>query len=133
MNRLNISKIKSLSNSSFMPNMSNTLTSWLSPLTIVRLTQSIDEGYLVTNEEKIDFQGTWQPLNDRQLELKVEGQRAWTWIWLHAQVGTLELKTADKVIFNDKRYKVMTVKDYSLNGFIEYHLCRDYEDDNNNE
>lgn len=35
-------------------------------------------------------------------------------------------------IYN-KRYKVMSVKDYSLNGFIEYQLVRDFEENPVNE
>ena len=36
-------------------------------------------------------------------------------------------KKNDKVVFNNERYKVMSVKDYSLNGFVEYELVKDYQ------
>ena len=125
----NIPRNKSISTMyrSGMPNMANTLNGWEVPLTLVRIIQDIDEGDLVYTEERINFMGVWQPLRDEQLELKPEGQRSWEWIWVHAKAGELNLETADKVIFQNKIYKVETKKDYTLNGFVEYHLCRDFE------
>lgn len=133
MQKLNFNKPKNLKALSGMPQMQDTLTGWEIPLTLVRVYQNIVEGDLVTREEKIDFMGCWQPLKDEDLQFKPEGQRSWEWIWIHAKSGTLNLRTADKVIFNNKRYKVMAVKDYSLNGFIEYQLIRDFEENPINE
>lgn len=113
--------------------MAMTLNGWEVPLTLVKVFQDIVEGDLVTTEQKISFVGVWQPLKDEDLQFKPEGQRSWEWIWIHAKSGTLNLQTADKVVFNNKRYKVMSVKDYSLNGFIEYQLVRDFEENPVNE
>lgn len=122
---LNFNKNQNLSN---MPNMSATLTSWLIPLTLEKITQSIVDGDVVQSIETIDFKGVFQPLKDEQLQFKPEGQRSWEWFWIHAQAGSLNLQTQDKIIFNNKRFKVMSVKDYSLNGYIEYEVIRDYEE-----
>ena len=73
-----------------------------------------------------------QPLRDEQLSLLPEGQRSWEWIWIHAVAGSLNLETADKVIFQNKTYKVTSKKDYSLNGYVEYQLVRDYTDSQEN-
>jgi len=113
-----------------MPQMSDTLTGWEIPLSLVKIIQNVVEGELSYTEQKIDFKGVWQPLKDEQLELKPEGQRSWQWIWIHAKAGTLNLTTADKVVFNYIRYKVMSVKNYSLNGYIEYQLIEDYGEAN---
>lgn len=113
-----------------MPNMSGTLNGWQVPLQLIKIVQTVNDGDVSYEEEFISFQGVWQPLRDEQLQFKPEEQRSWEWIWVHAVAGTLNLTTADKVIFNNKRYKVMAVKDYSLNGFIEYQLVRDYEQRN---
>lgn len=110
-----------------MPNMSSTLNGWQVPLQLIKITQSMSEGDVILSEQPITFQGVWQPLSNERLVSKPEGQRSWEWIWIHAVAGTLNLNTADKVKFNNKRYKVESVKDYSLNGFIEYELVRDYE------
>lgn len=127
---LNFPKNRSISSiaKSGMPQMDTTLYGWEVPLTLVKVVQSVVEGDLVTTETQINFKGVWQPLRDEQLELKPEGQRSWEWILIHAVASQLNLETASKVIFNNKRYKVMQKKDYGLNSFVEYQLCRDYEE-----
>lgn len=127
---LNLPRNKTISGliKSGMPQMSDTLTGWEVPLTLIKLTQSTVEGDLVTSETRITFQGVWQPLKSEELQLKPEGQRSWEWIWIHARSSSLNLETSDKVLFNNRKYKVMQKKDYGLNSFVEYQLVRDYED-----
>ena len=127
MQKLNFQKVKNLKALSGMPQMAMTLTGWEVPLTLVKVIQDIVDGDAVFTEQQINFMGCWQPLKDEQLQFLPENQRSWEWIWIHAKSSELNLQTADKVIFNDKRYKVMAVKDYSLNGFVEYQLIRDFE------
>ncbi|MBO7696248.1 MAG: hypothetical protein J6T10_26730 [Methanobrevibacter sp.] len=107
--------------------MTNTLNGWEVPLTLKRIKQSIIDGDSVKTEEIINFQGVFQPLRDDQLQFKPEGQRSWSWYWIHAKAGTLNLQTQDKIEFQGTRYKVMSVKDYSLYGYIEYQVILDYE------
>lgn len=123
----NFNKNRSLKNG--MPNMAQTLTGWEVPLTLVKVVQSVVDGDVVKEEKQINFLGCWQPLRDEELQFKPENQRSWSWYWIHAKSGTLNLQTQDKIIFQGKRYKVMGVKDYSLNGFIEYQIIRDYEEE----
>lgn len=111
-----------------MPNMAGTLNGWEVPLTFIKITQSIVDGDVVKTETPIQFMGVWQPLRDEELQFKPENQRSWSWYWVHAKAGSIDLQTQDKFIFQDKRYKVMSLKDYSLNGFIEYQVVRDYEE-----
>lgn len=129
---LNFSQNRTLSSllKSGMPQMGNTLNGWEVPITLVRVVQNVVEGELVTTETTINFMGVWQPLSSERLELKPEGQRSWEWVWIHAKSSDLNLETADKVIFNNRRYKVMSKKDYGLNSFVEYELVRDYESEN---
>lgn len=122
----NFQQNRSLKNG--MPNMANTLNGWEVPLTFIKITQSIVDGDVVKTETPINFMGVWQPLRDEELQFKPENQRSWSWYWIHAKSGSVDLQTQDKFIFKDKRYKVMSVKDYSLNGFIEYQVVRDYEE-----
>ena len=127
MQKLNFQKAQNLKALSGMPQMAMTLTGWEVPLTLVKVIQDIVDGDAVFTEQEINFLGCFQPLKDEELQFKPEGQRSWSWYWIHAKEGTLNLQTADKIIFNNKRYKVMSVKDYSLNGFIEYQIIRDFE------
>lgn len=127
MQKLNFQKAQNLKALSGMPQMAMTLSGWEVPLTLVKVIQDIVDGDAVFTEQEINFLGCFQPLKDEELQFKPEGQRSWSWYWIHAKAGTLNLQTADKIIFNNKRYKVMSVKDYSLNGFIEYQIIRDFE------
>lgn len=114
-----------------MPNMANTLSGWEVPLTLIKITQDIVDGDAVKTEKEIKFMGCWQPLSEERLKSIDEGMRSWEWVWIHAKAGSLNLQTQDKVIFNSKRFKITSVKDYSLNGYIEYELVRDYENTDN--
>ncbi len=133
MQKLNFQKTQNLKALSGMPQMAMTLTGWEVPLTLTKMIQNVNNGFVDFSEKTFNFMGVWQPLKDEQLQFLPENQRSWEWIWIHAKASELNLQTADKVIFNNKRYKVMAVKDYSLNGFIEYQLVRDYEDNPINE
>lgn len=123
--KLNFKKNRTLQ--SGLPQMSNTLTGWEVPLTLTKITQKIVDGDRVTEEQQINFQGVFQPLRDEQLQFKPEGERSWPWYWIHCKAGTLNLQTQDKIIFENIKYKVMAVKNYSLYGYIEYEIVRDYE------
>ena len=112
-----------------LPQMSNTLTSWLIPLELEKITQDVVNGDVVETKTKIEFKGVFQPLKAELLQFKPEGQRSWQWFWIHAQAGSLNLTTGDKIIFSEERFKVMAVKDFSLYGYIEYEVILDYEDD----
>ena len=127
---LNFPKNRNISNiiRSGMPQMASTLLGWEVPLTLIRTTQNVVDGDLQTTETLINFKGVWQPLKDELLELKPDGQRSWSWYWIHAQSGSLDLNTADKFLFEGKRYKVMEKKDYGLNSFVEYQVILDYEE-----
>lgn len=126
---LNFQKVKTLSGLSGMPQMNNTLNGWEVPLTLVKVIQNVVEGDLVTTELKINFKGVWQPFSYQQLALLPEGQRDWSHYWIHAKSGTLDLQTADKIIFQGNRYKILERKDYGLNGYINYHVIADYVND----
>lgn len=111
-----------------MPQMRNTLNGWEVPLVLIKITQNVVEGELVTSQQTFNFMGVWQPLSAEQLQLLPEGQRSWENVWIHAKESQLNLETADKVLFNNRRYKITQKKDYGLNGFVEYMLIRDYEE-----
>ena len=123
----NFNQNRSLKNG--LPQMGSTLNGWEVPLTLVKVTQAVVDGDVVKTEQNIDFLGCWQPLRDEELQFKPENQRSWSWYWIHAKSGTLNLQTQDKIIFLHKRFKVMGVKDYSLYGYIEYQIIRDYEEE----
>ena len=52
-----------------MPQMRNTLNGWEVPLVLIKITQNVVEGELVTSQQTFNFMGVWQPLSAEQLQL----------------------------------------------------------------
>ena len=119
---------KPLNQLSGMPQVGNVLNGWTVKITLQVLTQTIVDGFPVDTPRSVTFDGTVQPFSPQQLKLIPEGQRAWQWLQIHCKTGpnTLELSPGDKIVYNGTRYKVMAQNDYSLNGYIEYHLIQDF-------
>ncbi|MEZ5691191.1 MAG: hypothetical protein R3D71_05965 [Rickettsiales bacterium] len=107
--------------------MNRTFGKWMLPVTLNIITQNIEDGLVVERVRKIDFKGMIQPLSAEKMESKPEGWRSWQWLQIHAVAGILNLSTNDIIDYDGIKYKIMSVYDYSLNGFIEYHCVRDYE------
>lgn len=122
---MNFNKNRSLRGG--LPQMASTLNGWEVPLTLEKVTQKIVDGDKIESKEKINFQGVCQPLKAEELQFKPEGLRSFTWLQIHCKSGILNLQTQDKIIFNNIRYKVMDIKNYSLYAYIEYHLVEDYQ------
>lgn len=108
--------------------MSAAFSGWKILVGLKKIRQEISAGFLIDFEETVNVNGTWQPLDPEQIKLKPEGQRSWEWIDLHIEGSTMLFATNDRVVKNGLRYKVMALRDYTLNNFSEYHLIRDYDD-----
>lgn len=107
------------------PNMASSLMGYFQPMVFNSVAKSVEGFQLEEVGNPIYFRGTWQPLTERQLMLKPEGQRAWTWFLLHSDTA-LVLNVDDVVIWNGKQTRVMGRKDFSLYGYVEYSLVQDW-------
>lgn len=116
-----------ISKLSGMPRMKSAFAGWMQSISLNKVTQSIVDGLVVEKISNICFKGVIQPFSAQQLILKPEGERSWQWLKIHSVTGCLDLKTNDKIQYNGIKYKVMSIWDYSLNGFVEYDVVRDYE------
>lgn len=110
-----------------MPQMSAAFQGWKIKLALLKIVQTVIDGFVVNNEALVTFSGTWQPLSPEMIKLYPEGQWSWEWIDLHVDGSKLLFQTNDRISRNGLIYKVMAVKDYTLNNFSEYYLIRDYE------
>jgi len=111
-----------------MPQMNVAFSGWMTTFVLNIITQTNVDGFVEENITPITYKGTVQPLSPEQTALKPDGQRSWEWLQIHVLTGQNNLKTNDRVVYNEKPYKVMSVKDYTLNNYVEYHLVADYED-----
>jgi hypothetical protein len=109
-----------------IPKIQVALNGWESPITLIKVTQSIVDYETVNTEEEISFQGVVQPLTTEALQLKPLETRSWEWLMIHTRTSA-EIFTNDLIRYDGKEYKVMFEKNYSLNGYYEYHLVKDYE------
>ena len=110
-----------------MPQIAAAFQGWFQAITLVRRKQIVNFGLVQYQDQSVTFQGTIQPLSPKMIALKPEGQRAFTWLQIHAKAGTLNLDVDDRVVFAGKQFKIMALLDYSLNGFIEYHAIEEYQ------
>lgn len=109
-----------------LPQLSSALGNWQYPITLVKITQSIEDYQVVNINEELNFQGVIQPLSPKELVIKPISERSWEWLQIHTEVD-LAISTNDRVKYNGKTYKVMLQNDYTPYGYIEYHLVKDYE------
>lgn len=109
-----------------IPKIQFALDCWESPITLIKTTSSIVDYEKVENREEIVFKGVIQPLTAEALKLKPLETRSWEWLMIHTRTSA-EIFTGDLIEYDGKEYKVMFEKNYSLNGYYEYHLVKNYE------
>lgn len=108
-----------------VPDVSGAMKDYFQPMVFQPLTKTVSGFQVVETTTSIDFQGVIQPFTERQLMLKPEGERSWTWLWLHAD-PVLQLETDDVVLYLGVQTRVMKKKDYFLYGYVEYQLVQDW-------
>ncbi len=107
------------------PDVSGALTDWFQPMTFTTIVKTVVGFEVVETPTDTTFQGVIQPLSSRRLELKPEGQRAWTWFTLHAD-PVLTLQVDDVVEYLGVQTRIMARKDFSLYGYVEYEIVQDW-------
>lgn len=108
-----------------VPDVSGALKDYFQPMIFELVTKTTAGFQLVENAEAIEFMGVLQPFSARDLAIKPEGQRAWTWLKLHAD-PVLTLQVDDVVSYLGTATRVMARTDYRLYGFVEYQLVQDW-------
>ena len=108
-----------------VPDVSGALQDYYQQMTFSPVGKIVSGFMVQETGAPVVFQGTIQPFTERQLLLKPEGQRSWTWFLVHAD-PVLTLDNDDVLIWNGKQSRVMARKDYALYGYIEYHLVQDW-------
>lgn len=110
-----------------LPNVSDVLPDWFQPLTFEVVAKGLEDYEVVETLRTIQTQGVRQPMSAQQLQVKPEGQRAWKWETIHC-LPDVKLKVDDIVIFDNTKYRVMAKWNWSEYGYLEYHICQGYEE-----
>lgn len=112
-------------NSGTVPNVNGAMLQWFQPMVFTVVTKIVVGGEVVETGTPVNFRGVIQPLSNRDLLIKPEGERAWTWLMLHAD-PSLTLNVDDVVNYLGQQTRVMARKDYRLYGYVYYELIQDY-------
>ncbi len=108
-----------------VPDLSGALLDWFQPMVFGIVTKRTVGFQAVETQEQLSFRGVIQPLKDRELAMKPEGQQAWTWLLLHAD-PSLNLQVDSVVTYLGTQTRIMSKRDYSLYGYVEYNLVQDW-------
>lgn len=108
-----------------VPDVSGALTDWFQPMVFTQVVKSVVNFQDVETDTDINFEGVIQPYTARQLLFKPEGQRAWTWLMLHSDTQ-LALDVDEIVKYLGVATRVMSRKDYTIYGYLEYNLVQDW-------
>lgn len=120
-----------LSNTTGLPNMAQTIQGWFQPVEFEVITRSLaDDGdgvdWVSETVTLIKTQGVVRPPSDKDLKILPEGTWAWEWLQIHC-LPNVELNTNQFVIYKEKRYKVMAKKDWTEYGYIRYTLLEAFQ------
>lgn len=108
-----------------VPDVGGAMRDWFQPMVFEPVTKMTKAFQVVETGTPIAFQGVIQPLSPRRLQLKPEGQRAWTWLELHAD-PVLSLNVDEVVIYQGVQTRIMARDDFQLYGYVRYELVQDY-------
>lgn len=109
-----------------IPKIRVAFTGWQSPISLIKITQSIVDYQVVNTETLLRFKGVIQPLGPKELVIKPISERSWKWLQIHTY-NELAVDNNDRIKYKGETFKIMLNSDYDLNGFYEYHLVKDYE------
>lgn len=108
-----------------IPDVGGAMRDWFQPMVFERVTKATTGFQVVETGTPVAFTGVIQPMSNRQLLLKPEGQRAWTWLTLHAD-PVLKLDVDEVVTYLGVQTRVMARKDYTIYGYVYYELVQDF-------
>lgn len=109
------------------PQVNDVINGWEFECLTNKRKQELVNGIITYKDYYIKLKGVIQPLKPEDVALKPEEQRSWAWYQIHVKSSYTRLLN-DQIIYIDKHpYKVMANKDYSRNGYIEYHIIEFYD------
>ena len=109
-----------------VPGMETALEDWYQNIVFIPIVKTVSGFQVVETTSPINFRGMIQPFTPRELQLRPEGERSWSFFKVFAQVS-LVLKTDDIILWLNKPTRVMAKTDWSLYSYVEYAVCQDWE------
>jgi hypothetical protein len=82
-------------------------------------------GVAVETIREVRTAGVWQPGEGEKLEIEAEGERSWANGLLHT-AADFNVPTDSGILIEGVRYRILSKKDFSRNGFVRYELLEGY-------
>lgn len=125
---IQIGRYTNLTNTnSALPNMSNTITGWFLDISFEYIKRTMEGAEWVESEPiTVNTKGVVRPPSEQDLKIMPEGSWAWEWLQIHC-LADVVLQPNQYVIYDNKKYKVMSKKDYTKYGYIKYTLLEAYK------
>jgi hypothetical protein len=89
--------------------------------------QTIVNGDVVYKDVYRNINAVLQPMKTEDLLVKPEASRNFAWYWLHIKKTEPRLYVNQQFFIKNKPYKILGVKDWSLNGYVEYECIEDFQ------
>lgn len=112
---------------STMPQMQEAIDGWEVDMIVNKKRQTMVNGDVVYKDMYIKLRGVWQPFKPEDLLNKEEYARSWSWFYVHVKTTYPELTIGQQIIMRGKTYKVMGIRDYSLNSYRLYEVILDFQ------
>lgn len=110
-----------------LPNMSDVIVGWFLNITFKSVKRAMQGADWIEQEPiVVHTQGVVQPPSDEDLKILPEGTWSWQWLMLHC-LPDVTLTPNDFVIYDDVQYTVISKKDYSKYGYVQYVLLESYK------
>lgn len=109
-----------------LPQVNGAMRNWFSQITIKILTKSVKEFKAIETAVEVNFLGVWESQPPEMLEIKPEGQRSWDWVNVWCESAMI-MNIDDFVVYQDKIYRVMKKTNWSIYGYVQYELVKDYQ------
>jgi hypothetical protein len=107
------------------PNMAEAFSGWETQTQFKKVNKTVSDFEVTETTETEYFTGMFYPMKSQDIIFKPEGQRTWKW-WNLLSIKSLALDDIVKDA-NDKQYRVMGVRDWSMAGYFEYDLTEQFQ------
>ena len=94
---------------------------WESDIKLIRNVQTIEDGFHTTQEFSYNVRAVVQPLEDSVILVKPEALRERRWINVYIETTNVAIRTNDTIVYNDDRYTVESILDFTKGHFCKYH------------
>lgn len=107
-----------------LPNVASAIISWMIPMIFIGIDKTVVDYKVVETPVDISFMGVWIE-EKRDIDMEPHGQRSWRKFSCYSEVG-LTLNIDEIICYLNKKYRVVSVEDYRLYGYLHYSLIEDY-------